>query len=185
MPELHAALAREVVECGDGLWIPLIEFDATTDSECPDGEWVFSDGTGTSDRAGCSRASASTTTGCTLASFSVGSFQYSRVCGMITGRTFGEPDGFMQPAQNDIDNMITLVGQTGNVFLVDGVTITTSSNAHIWTFAANSKPDSTALACPCNDAIDDLNTMAVDFADGNYFCDYSRTGSAAAGQFIN
>ena len=87
----------------------------------------------------------------------------------IIGTAIGSPDGF------GADSAAT---DTDGIRLIDGVTITHSSPIqHIWTFSASTARTSADFTCPCNTPT--LSSDAVNFADGNYFCDttfdlYSR-----------
>ena len=156
-----------VPECGPGLWLQIADFDVSdTSNVCPGPEWEFF---ATPVRA-CRRVPAAA--GCSLATFPTGGLEYRRVCGQIIGRGVTETlDGFLTVSEST-----TLDG----IPLVDGVTLTHSSPIqHIWTLAATSFPTPNLVVCPCKDnsgipfSPSLINTVAENFADGNYFCDNS------------
>ena len=161
----------KVEDCGEGLWRQVADLDVTRgDTTCP-GEWEFA----TSPRTGCTKPD-NNVGGCSVATFSTSNtLDYSRVCGRITGRSEDFPNGFRR-----ID-AFTANTEVDGVTLVDGVTITHDSPIrHIWTFAANFEPTVFEVGCPCNTGFTrPMNTLAVDFAQGNYFCDYSRANEAS------
>ncbi len=82
---------------------------------------------------------------------------YSKVCGRIIGYLSGSPDAF-SPTRSDI---------------VDGIILAYGNpEIYIWTFAAaNSKPDSTTSACPCDAPIDADQLVVPGIIGKNYFCD--------------
>ena len=153
-----------VLQCGNGVWIPLADFDVTgTDTDCPPG-WTFTE---TPTRGCIGENSNGTAGGCDVATFSTGGFPYHKVCGRITGRTFGGL-GFINQV-----NFITISSDltttlVDDIVLVDGITLTHSSPIqHIWTFSANNNN----AFCPCNDQeLSLLRNSAVEFAKNNYFC---------------
>ena len=161
-----------VPQCGNGVWIPLTDFDVTgIDTECPPG-WTFTD----TPTRGCIGENSNGTGGCDLATFSTGDFPYHKVCGRITGRGNCFPLGFVDPtifpAGALFDVNATLVD---NIALVDGVTLSYSSPMqHIWTFAA---AGTISIACPCNTpVIPALRTSPLEFAGDSYFCDLADSG---------
>ena len=103
-----------------------------------------------------------------MATFSTGSFPYSKVCGRITGRATGNPVGFV-----DLTNLVDLqfdptTTLVDEIVLVDGITLSHSSPIqHIWLLAMI---NSHAL-CPCSTGvIPGLRNTPVEFAGDNYFC---------------
>ena len=150
-----------VPECGPGLWRRVADLDVTgADTTCP-GEWTFL-ATATPMVNGCTRPP-SGFGGCALASFSPpDGVEYSRVCGRITGRAAGTPNGYT--------TVFTLPG------MVDGVTLTyVGPTRHIWSFvAAGGTLNSGVLEiqCPCNPVgAAFLDNAAVNFIGDNYFCE--------------
>ena len=153
------SLSREVSQCGPGLWIPVADLDVTgDDTTCP-GDWTFL----ATPRVGCTRPPPSGSGGCALASFSSpGGVEYSRVCGRITGRAAGTPNGY--------NVAFTIPG------MIDGVTLTYAGQTrHIWSFVAaggtlnSGVPE---IQCPCNPVgAAFLDNAAVNFIADNYFCE--------------
>ena len=160
------SLPVEIEDCGEGLWRQIADLDGTGgDITCP-GEWEFTN----SPRTGCTKPDIDVA-GCSLATFATSdTLEYSRVCGRITGRSAGFPNGFRR-----IDPF-TATKEVDDITLVDGITVTHDSPiTHIWTFAVNFNPFVGQLGCPCNTGFtQDFDTAAVDFAGDSYFCDYSR-----------
>ena len=164
-----------VPDCGNGLWIPLADFDVMgTDTECPPG-WTFTD----TPIRGCIGENSNSAGGCDVATFSTGGFLYNKVCGRITGRSTEVTAGFadlssISPASSD-----PTTTQVDDIVLVDGITLTHSSPIqHIWTFAANTD----GPFCPCNDASIaiggfTLRNSPVEFASDNYFCGIASPGA--------
>ena len=107
----------KVEDCGEGLWRQVADLDVTGgDTTCP-GEWGFT----TSPRTGCTKPD-NNVGGCSVATFSTSNtLEYSRVCGRITGRSAGSPNGFRR------FDAFTANTEVDSVTLVDGVTITHDS----------------------------------------------------------
>lgn len=152
-----------IPECGDGLWRSIADIDVSgNDTSCPSG-WEFAN----TPRIGCTKPD-NDVGGCALASFSTAGVEYDQVCGRVTGRTADTPNGF-RPTNNNNDNLVD------GITLVDGLTVTYSSPIrHIWTFSAHFNPSMDRFSCPCNPNVNNINMLAVNFANGSYFCDYSR-----------
>ena len=144
-----------VPECGPGLWRRVADLDVTgVDTTCP-GEWTFLD----TPRVGCTRPP-SNSGGCALASFCLpDGVEYSRVCGRITGRAAGNPNGY--------NAVFTLPG------MVDGVTLTYAGRTkHIWSFVAAGGTGGGGVECPCNPVgATGLDEATVNFIGDNYFCE--------------
>ena len=157
-----------VPDCGNGVWIPLADFDVTgTDTECPPG-WTFTE----TPMRGCIGENSNGAGGCDVAAFSTGGFPYNKVCGRITGRTSDGTTGFLDLTSINFnsDPTTTLVD---DIVLVDGITLTHSSPIqHIWTFAANGG----GPFCPCNPQSPGLRNSPVEFASDNYFCGVDSAG---------
>ena len=155
-----------VPDCGNGLWIPLADFDVTgTDTECPPG-WTFTE----TPMRGCIGENSNGAGGCDVAAFSTDGFPYHKVCGRITGTTLGTT-GFIDLTSiaKGLSSDPTTT-QVDDIVLVDGITLTHSSPIqHIWTFAANHNN----AYCPCVDpatATFSLRNSPIQFAGDNYFC---------------
>ena len=88
---------------------------------------------------------------CSSAYFTSHGIHYSTVCGRIRGYHIKSPDGFFRSANHHIDNY------------VDGVSLMTSSEYHIWTFAAKYKDPFPGPTCSCG--------PVPAFVGNNYFCD--------------
>ena len=154
-----------VPECGPGLWLQIADFDVSdTSNVCPGLEWLFT----TTPMRACRRLLFAA--GCSLAVFPTGGLEYSKVCGRIIGSAVtGSLDSF-----RTVSAATTLNG----IPLVDGVTVTHSSPIqHIWTLAASPFNVVNGIICPCKDNSgvafpqSQINTVAENFANGNYFCD--------------
>ena len=137
-----------IPECGEGVWCRIVDFDVTeADTTCPTGLIIES--------AGCTKLQDDD---CGLATFSTGSFEYSRVCGRATGRSSGTPDGFESGVK------------VNGITLADGVTLTLSTMfEHIWTFGAAN--DETDVPCPFNEDASALDQDTISFVEDRYFCD--------------
>ena len=154
-----------VPECGDGVWCPIVDFDVTgADTTCPAG-WVLDD----APRVGCTNPGSGG--GCAQATFSTSSLEYSRVCGRVTGRASGTPNGFRVET-----NGATVVN---GIPLAEGVTFTLPSTfEHIWTLGASFSSVPNGIACPSNENFgEDFDPATIAFAQDNHFCDLApRSG---------
>lgn len=133
---------RLLPQCGEGYWYQVLDFDVNSSNQtCPSGLTLISEPV-----EGCGRESIG---GCDIGQLTIDGMEYSRVCGRITGRASGTPDGFALP----FDAILIL---------------TKDASEHIWTFVASSvNPPN----CPCSG----VGTPPPPFtAVGNdYFCDFS------------
>ena len=149
-----------VPECGPGPWLMIADFDVSgAPPLCPT-EWPLT--TIPAGEGGCIRPSPAA--GCTVATFPTG-VEYGKVCGKIIATAIGDPNSFLvEGAANPT--------VTDGIRLVDGITITHSSPIqHIWTLSAAQSTDPQIVTCPCMANISPINTDAVNFAGGKYFCD--------------
>ena len=110
-----------VPDCGPGPWLRIANFDVTgTSTQCPS-PWEF-----TTWPNGCRQMNMAA--GCATATFPT-EVEYGKVCGRIIGVTTGDPESF---------NAGGAATETGDINLIDGVTITHSTPIqHIWTFSAS------------------------------------------------
>ena len=144
---------------GTGGWRRVVYLNMTdTNTTCPSG-WQL---TGYSKRT-CGRVSIGSNT-CDSATFPVSGGHYNRICGMITGYQYGQPDAFYNTGRS-IDQAYAC-----------GVSVTHGTpRNHIWTFAAgHSEGDTTTpLSCPC----DSTATITIpQFVGSDYFCESGING---------
>ena len=145
-------------QCGGPGWRQVVFLNMTDPSHvCPPGLNLTS-----YSRRTCGRAISALTT-CSSTTFSVGGFQYSRVCGRARAYRFGINVAFYL-SERAIDS-----------YYVDGLSLThgaPGSRQHIWTFASGlftgNDSQFQQSQCPC----DNGNTYpSPHFVGNDYFCE--------------
>ena len=122
----------------------------------------------TTPRRSCARPSNAGSWTCHSAVFPTQSieFQYSQVCGRITGYQYGRSGAFY--LENNVNS------QPIDGPYVDGVSLTYGSpRQHIWTFAnaLHEHPYSYRSKCPCNNVNDQHTINIPPFVGNDYFCE--------------
>ena len=121
-------------ECGgEKGWLRLAKVDMTNVChDCP-GELVeIKDG----GKRLCTRPDRTADHGCSHARYNVSNILYSKVCGRVKGYQREAPDAFKHYWEMNRTNGTILEIDNDSESYVDGVSITTTSKKHIWTFAA-------------------------------------------------
>ena len=158
---------------GTGGWRRVVFLNMTDPSHvCPEGLNLT-----TYSRRTCGRAHSSLLN-CSFTTFSVGSSQYSRVCGRALAYRFGRNFAFLGYYQR---------GQLIDGQYVDGLSLThgaPGSRQHIWTFASRflTSRDYKLLnrKCPC----DNNNVRpSPPFVGNDYFCESVRENNSFAAIF--
>ena len=146
-------------ECGDGQWKRIGYFDMSDPSqECPRGWRGYTSPVRCCGRPVIDRSS------CPSVFYGTNGYQYSKVCGRLTGYQQGSPDGFASIVNAEPAT------ETVNGIYVDGVSMTHGNpRKHIWTFAVGVHEKGSGNNhnnCPC-----DGGASPPDFVGNNYFCE--------------
>ena len=152
-----------------GRWKKVAHLDMSREDHICPSNWTF---VNTSVRA-CGRTTNSPA--CDSAIFSVGGFEYNRVCGKVLAYQRGTPDAFDFYWNNEARSL--------EQPYVDGVSIThgqVGSRQHIWTFAASVyEQDSRYVAranCACTNTNYNWPFEIPSFIGEDYFCDTGNPG---------
>ena len=158
-----------------GRWKKVAQLDMSREDHVCPSNWTF---VSTSVRA-CGRTTKSPA--CDSAIFSVGGFEYSKVCGKVLAYQRGTPDAFDCCTNSEARRSLEQP-------YVDGVSLThgqVGSRRHIWTFAAavyeqkypNYVP---RYNCACTNTNYKWPFEIPSFIGGNYFCDTGNPGPRAS-----
>ena len=156
---LISSLLKE--QCGGGIWHRIAYLNVSDPSQqCPVNWREYN----TNGIRACGRQSAEA--GCSSRTYQNG-FQYSKVCGRITGYQVLSPDAFTAHALT-----ARFPASLDNAY-VDGVSVTYGyPRTHIWTFAAGLSEQSPGpfpqANCPCYQS-NAVNAPA--FIGNNFFCE--------------
>ena len=165
--------------CGGGFWKLVAHLNMSNDMhQCPSG-WREYPNNGSVSVRSCGRP-VNSSRECLPTSFETNNFEYSRVCGRITGYQVNTPDAFFRGSQNT---------ETIDSPYVDGISLThgSSPRKHIWTFAAGSNEYGDMHGCSCGNRSTHAQ-RAPDLVGENFFCESARDVpgfSHQAGFFAN